>query len=730
MPTDPSLTHKLSNIIPPEQENPFTGLSGSDCLQFEWEKLKREVKQYLSDEDIAVLLATCVFGGRAHEGQNRQSGEPYFSHPIAVTRILARQRFDLTVLQVALLHDVLEDTAVTFLEMESIFGHDIAHLVDGVSKLTRMKDQAPQEVQAESFKKMLMASIADPRVIIVKLADRLHNMRTLGALRPDKRRRKALETLEMYASIAGRLGLYYFRTRLEDLAFAHLYPWRYRVVKKYYDDRFNNNDTVQEVAQELQPRLQDMGIRAMIIQRRRSLWELYRRMKRKSNLREACQTTPMRILTEGRDECYRVLGVLHGCYRPISGKFEDYIAAPKTNGYRSLHTSVVMGNRKTVLNVQIRSQEMDALAELGIVAVWHQHQSACVQCRDDESKAVEQTMRDWLSRLGEVESITHNSLEYYDAIKKELSPAEIRVYTPKGEIIELPKGATPIDFAYAIHTEVGNQCIAARVNNRPYPLYQPLKNSQTVEIITDKHSQANIRWLQFVVSAKAQAAIKHYLSGLKEQELTQLGRQLLDSAAKDLRLPFTQTDLQSYLESNQMDERQLYLDIAYGRLQAGLVVSAILGGQVPEMSSEHKGLAIHSAHDAGVVLASCCCPLPHDPLVAHIEPELGVKVHRRRCKKISFSGAQDWIDVRWAKHLTGLFVASLVMMTENKSRLLSHLAQALDDSDSDLLDVKIEHHDQDLRTLHCYLLVRDRLHLAQVMRRLKLIDGILDIKRE
>ena len=435
---------------------PFGVFTGAATLQAAYDDLAVELKKYLDPEDIDKVLRCAIYGAAAHEGQRRQSGEPYFVHPIAVCRILARQRFDLPVLQAGLLHDVLEDTILNKKDMATEFGEDVTRLVDGVSKLDRLKKTAPQAAVADSFRKMFLATADDPRVLIIKLADRLHNMQTLGALRRDKQQRIAHETLDVYAAIAGRLGLFYFRIQLEDLAFSYLYPWRHAVLRKHYNEDNTHEQTLRTVRSELQARLQILGIKASINPRHRHLWGVYQRMKRKESFKEAIRTVPIRIITDSEDNCYRILGALHSLYRPVHGKFEDYIAAPKSNGYRSLHSSVIMGDG-TALNVQIRTRDMHTLAEAGIISVWHQYAKQRAVKIEAHSIEAEKTMREWLSRLKEVQNITDDPLQFYNAIKKELVTGEMQIYTPKGDIIALPHGATPVDLAYTIHTEIGNR---------------------------------------------------------------------------------------------------------------------------------------------------------------------------------------------------------------------------------------------------------------------------------
>lgn len=711
---------------------PFAGLTGANELIAAWEALRQELSHYLDDETIAEVLRAAVYGAQAHEGQMRQSGEPYFVHPIAVSKILAAQRFDLPVLQAGLLHDVLEDTPISKAEMAQVFGTEVTAIVDGVSKLDRLKDQAPQEAQADSFKKMLVAMTDDPRVIIIKLADRLHNMQTLGALRPDKRIRKARETLDVYASIAGRLGLFYFRIQLEDLAFSHLHPWRYAVLQKHYQQRFTNKTVINRLRQEMQPQLMRLNIQASISKRQRHLWGVYLRMKRKQSFDEACRTIPVRIITQSEDDCYRVLGVLHKSCRPISGKFEDYIAAPKSNGYRSLHSSVLMKTVGAVLNVQIRTRDMHSLAETGIIAVWHQHLKNISLRNEHHNVVAEKYMRDWLSRLREVQNITDDPLEFYDAVKKELSSGDIHVYTPTGQIIDLPHGATPVDFAYAIHSEIGNHCVGAKVNGLPYAIFRPLQSAQTVEIITDSQAHPHAGWLQFVVTAKARAGVNHHLRSLEKKEARTLGMHLLDAALHEFGSDYAavEKELAAYAKMQEIEINDLLDDIAYGRKQSGLIAAALLGKAKSELGQEQV-LYVHSALDSGVYLGECCHPLNQDAIIGHIERGKGIQIHRRDCVLAKVSDGQDWLRAEWAEDVHGIFNSKLVFVVQDRPKMLSQVAQIIGDCGSNITDLQLERlgHCNDQQRFIMKLEVQGLEQLEKIMQQLRLIDGISQIER-
>ena len=653
---------------------PFGVFTGAATLQAAYDDLAVELKKYLDPEDIDKVLRCAIYGAAAHEGQRRQSGEPYFVHPIAVCRILARQRFDLPVLQAGLLHDVLEDTILNKKDMATEFGEDVTRLVDGVSKLDRLKKTAPQAAVADSFRKMFLATADDPRVLIIKLADRLHNMQTLGALRRDKQQRIAHETLDVYAAIAGRLGLFYFRIQLEDLAFSYLYPWRHAVLRKHYNEDSTHEQTLRTVRSELQARLQILGIKASINPRQRHLWGVYQRMKRKESFKEAIRTVPIRIITDSEDNCYRILGALHSLYRPVHGKFEDYIAAPKSNGYRSLHSSVIMGDG-TALNVQIRTRDMHTLAEAGIISVWHQYAKQRAVKIEAHSIEAEKTMREWLSRLKEVQNITDDPLQFYNAIKKELVTGEMQIYTPKGDIIALPHGATPVDLAYTIHTEIGNHIVGAKVNGQPYPIYKPLKMAQTVEILTDPEAHPHNSWLQFTIpGGKAHIGINRYLNRL-------------------------------------------------ARKNAGLATSS------KQVTDSEQKILVHSAFESGITLAPCCHPLPLEAITGHSVAGSGILIHSRDCPLLET--ATHTIAADWADERKGLFPSELAIKAYAHPRLLARVSGAIADSEANITDFQINHanSDEQRRCLTVWLEVRDLEHLTQVMHRLRQLEETIGIRR-
>ncbi|PID66644.1 MAG: guanosine-3',5'-bis(diphosphate) 3'-pyrophosphohydrolase [Gammaproteobacteria bacterium] len=480
---------------------------------------------YLSDTEKQQLIDCCFFAAQAHAGQVRQSGEPYACHPIKVAGILAKEvHFDLPVLQAAVLHDVIEDTPVSKDELEEVFGAEVAGLVDGVSKLEKDKGLSAKELQARTFEKLVHAMQADPRVVMIKFADRMHNMQTLGVLRPDKRKRIANETLDVYVPIASHLGMFIFKTELEELAFKHLYPWRYQVIQRWVKENVKRKEIVAQTIKELHLQFTKQGVNATIRERRRNLLNIYRKLKKNRLKRRPFERTsiPFIVLTDSVDDCYRALGVIHQFYMSVFHKLTDYIASPRVNGYQSIHTSVLTAGRQ-VINFQIRTKEMHAVAESGIIAIWRYHNQAESDggiWRLPEDKS----MRRWLDNFKTASKLSTDSVEFYEAVKRDLSGFDIQVLTPKGEPIALPKGATVIDFAYHIHTDIGNRLLKARVNGVEVLPKHTLDDGQMVELVTDADARPRSLWLRYAKTARAKTGIRHYLRGLSDEALAKEGR--------------------------------------------------------------------------------------------------------------------------------------------------------------------------------------------------------------
>jgi len=694
------------------------------------------LKTYLKPEQVDEIRRAYEFGAKAHEGQKRLSGEPYIYHPLAVARILADMRMDHHSILAALLHDVIEDTATAKEQIAREFSSEVAELVDGVSKLTQIQFESRAEEQAENFRKMLLAMVRDIRVILVKLADRLHNMRTLGAMPPDKRRRIARETLEIYAPIANRLGMNQLRVELEDLGFAALYPERHRVlvgaVKKA---RGNRKEIVRKIENAIKRRLREEKLPGEVAGREKHIYSVYRKMLQKHlPFSEVTDVYAFRIIVDSVDACYRVLGAVHNLYKPLPGKFKDYIAIPKANGYQSLHTAL-FGPFGVPIEVQIRTQDMDRISEAGIAAHW------LYKAGDSAGGSAQQRAHDWLRGLLEMQMNAGNSLEFLESVKIDLFPDEVYVFTPKGKIMELPRGATAVDFAYAVHTDVGNTCVAARIDRRLAPLSTPLQNGQYVEIVASKHARPNAAWLNFVVTAKARSTIRHFLKNLKHDESIELGRRLLNQALATLghKLSSIRT---ARIEALLLELKITSLDDLLGEIGLGnrpaLLIARHLAppakgaaASEPLVAAEGQPLAIMGTEGMVVTYAKCCRPIPGDRILGYVSAGRGIVIHTESCKNVTvFRKHPDkWIAVEWAPGVVGEFVVDIRVEVANQRGVLATVAAAIAELGANIENVTIEEHDGMYTAINFTLAVRDRRHLARIMRRLRSIPMLVRIVR-
>ena len=710
---------------------------------------------YLEPAQVEDVRRACDFAADAHAGQQRASGEPYVQHPIAVARILAEMRMDHESIMAAILHDVIEDTPTAKEQIATQFGAEVAELVDGVSKLTQIRFSSKAEAQAENFRKMMLAMVRDIRVILVKLADRLHNMRTVGALPPAKRRRIARETLEIYVPIAHRLGMNAIRLELEDLGFAGLYPQRHRVLAEAVKKaRGNRKEIVAKIQAMMEQRLLEEGLPARVIGREKHLYSIYLKMRQKAlPFSEVFDVYAFRIIVDRVDSCYRVLGAVHNLYKPVPGKFKDYIAIPKANGYQSLHT-VLFGPYGVPIEVQIRTDEMDRVAEAGIAAHW-------LYKVGDSGANVQVRAREWLRGLLEMQKNAGNSMEFLENVKIDLFPDEVYVFTPRGEIMKLPRGATSVDFAYAVHTDVGNTCVAAKVDRRLAPLRSPLGNGQTVEIITAPGARPNPAWLNFVVTGKARANIRHYLKNLKREEAIQLGRRLLDRAlaANSLsveQLPPAQLDA-TVRELKFASADDLLESIGLGNRIAALVARHLITdqeGALPPESERRSGLkkvftryvpawlrggnrsneaplAIKGTEGMVVTFAKCCRPIPGDAIVGLVTAGRGIVIHTENCKNLAEfrNRPEKWIDVAWESELKGDFPVEIRLEVANQRGALATVAAAIAEMDANIDNVSMEERDGRYSTLTLLIEVHDRVHLARIIRRVRAIDLVARITR-
>ncbi|MCZ4294759.1 bifunctional GTP diphosphokinase/guanosine-3',5'-bis pyrophosphate 3'-pyrophosphohydrolase [Vibrio sinaloensis] len=700
-----------------------------------FDSLKDVAQEYLTEPQIEALRQSYVVAKDAHEGQTRSSGEPYIIHPVAVARILAEMRLDIETLQAALLHDVIEDTEVTKEELESQFGTTVAELVDGVSKLDKLKFRDRKEAQAENFRKMVLAMVQDIRVILIKLADRTHNMRTLGALRPDKKRRIARETLEIYSPLAHRLGIHNIKTELEELGFEALYPNRYRVLKEVVKSaRGNRKEMIQRIHDEIEGRLEEVGLHARVFGREKNLFSIYNKMKTKEQrFHTIMDIYAFRVVVEDADTCYRVLGQVHSLYKPRPGRMKDYIAVPKANGYQSIHTSMV-GPHGVPVEVQIRTEDMDQMADKGVAAHWSYKGNGERTGTTAQVKA-----QRWMQSLLELQQSAGNSFEFIENVKSDLFPDEIYVFTPKGRIVELPVGATAVDFAYAVHTDVGNTCVGARVDRNPYPLSKSLKNGQTIEIISAPGARPNAAWLNYVVTSRARTKIRQVLKTMRREESITLGRRLLNHALGERSLSdVSEENIAHVLGDLKIATiEDLLADIGLGELMSIVIARRLLGDadELTEVDNGNNGnkkkLPIRGAEGILLTFANCCHPIPDDHIIAHVSPGRGLVVHREMCPNVrGYQKEPDkYMAVEWSKDYDKEFITEVTVDVQNRQGALAELTNVISKTGSNIHGLSTEERDGRLYTVTVLLTTKDRVHLAGIMRKIKAMPQTLKVRR-
>ena len=695
--------------------------------------LRRVARTYLDPAEVEKIRQAFRFGAEAHEGQRRASGEPYIHHPVQVAHMLAEMRLDHETIIAALLHDVIEDTPTAKPQIATRFGHAVAELVDGVSKLTHLSFESRAEAQAENFRKMLMAMARDLRVMLIKLADRVHNMRTLDALPLDKRRRIARETIEIYAPIADRLGLRSIRIELEDLGFRTLYPRRHRVLEaRAKNARARGKKLVRQIEKAIKRRLRREGVAALVEGREKHLYSVYRKMReRKASFKEVLDVYGFRIIVERPDDCYRVLGMVHSLYKPVPEKFNDYIAIPKANGYQSLHTTL-FGPAGTPIDLQIRTEEMDQVAESGVAAHW------MYEIGQPGANTAQLRVGEWVRDLIEMQTHAGDSFEFLESVKVDLFPKDIYVFTPAGDIKALPRGATPIDLAYTVHTDIGNQCTSAKVDGRYVPLGTPLASGQTIEIITKPWGRPNANWLDFVVSGKARTAIRNHLKHLRTEDAVELGEKLLGGAlqvesARLEDIPAAVVDaLLEELELESVDA--LYEEIGTGRRLAPMVAKHLArGGEEPSSDGEPASATGASLHIRGaegmmVDFGKCCHPIPGDSVMGFLSTGRGIVIHTTDCKNLEeYSDRPErWIDIAWEPDVDGEFPVGVRVHMADRKGVLATVAAAIAEMGANIENVNIENRDGLNSALNFVIGVHDRTHLARIMRRIR---GIGDVSR-
>jgi GTP diphosphokinase / guanosine-3',5'-bis(diphosphate) 3'-diphosphatase len=694
-------------------------------------ELLAAVGKYLTPEQVTRIEEAAEFGASAHKGQKRLSGEPFIAHPVAAAAILADLHLDADTLIAAILHDVIEDTPTPKDQLAARFGADVAELVDGVTKLDAIQFKSREEAQAESFRKMLLAMVRDLRVILVKLADRTHNMRTIQAMPLPRRRAVARETLEIYAPIAERLGLYNMKLELEDLGFEALYPHRYQVLERALRKaRGNQKEFLKKIDQQLTGALAKSEILARVETREKHLYSIYKKMLRKrAPLAEIVDVYGLRIVADKPDTCYRALGVVHSVFKPMPGRFKDYIAIPRVNGYQSLHTTL-FGPNGVPIEAQIRTEDMHRVAESGIAAHWKYKSGG------DADSMQQQRTREWLSSLVELQE-DGSSEEFLESVKVDLFPDKVYVFTPKGTILRLPSGATVVDFAYAVHTDIGNRCVAAKVDRRLTPLRTVLRNGQTVEIITAKGAMPNPSWVNFVVTAKARNAIRHYLKSLRRTEAIALGQRLLNQALGEFRLTLEEVSpevLQAVLgEFGMKDLDDLYEKIGLGERLAPLVARRLLPAQPAPGGDPHAPAPLAIAGTEGLLVsyARCCFPLPNDPVFAFLSAGRGVIIHRERCVNVEDyrKHPEKWLPVSWRPAPDRLFNSEIRIYVVNRTGVLAAVAAAIASTETNIHHVSIDEQEGDASILTFELKVRDRKHLAHVMRVTRRMPDVTRVNR-
>ncbi len=695
-------------------------------------ELCTELEAYLEPQQVEEVYRAYLLGARAHEGQSRVSGEPYISHPVAVARILSEMRMDAKCIIAAILHDVIEDTPTLKENLVDEFGDEVAELVDGVSKLTQIDFRSRAEAQAENFRKMMLAMVKDIRVIIIKLADRLHNMRTLDAMPPDKRRRIARETMDIYAPIANRLGIFKMRHELLDLSIKSAYPMRYRALDNacrevvgYRKEIFNTIEAA------IRNRLKEGDIDAKVKYRQKNIHSIYRKMKEKKiSFKSLTDVFGVRITTDSVDDCYRVLGVMHSLYKPLPGKFKDYLAIPKTNGYQSLHSSL-FGPHGVAVEVQIRTEDMDHFAESGIAAHWLYKEG------ENSTTTAQSRALEWMRNLLEMQQKSGSSQEFLESVKVDLFPDEIYVFTPKGDIKKLPRGSTVVDFAYAVHTDVGNNCVAARVDGRMSPLSSRLFNGQTIEIVGSEASRPHPSWLDFVITARARTNIRHFLKSLQRAEAITLGQRLLQQSVSNVvghEEAITKERFSRVLEQYRMkDSQELLAEIGLGNRNSSLVAKAMyeIEDDITEFDNSGKPLAIKGTEGMVVSFAKCCRPVPGDAIVGFMSSGKGIVVHQQNCRNITETSSENrQLSVQWSEHVEGEYLAFMRIQVANQRGVLANLAATIANMSSNIEHVQLTEKDGRISTIEFVVTVKDRIHLARIMKKLRSLPVVNRIWRK
>ncbi len=717
--------------------NSTSSLNAVGPSRFLISELCELLDSYLEPAQVKHVYNAYLFSAEAHEGQRRLTGEPYIYHPLAVAKIMAEMRLDYKSITAAILHDVIEDTPTAKEQIKEQFGEDVAELVDGVSRLTHLTFSSRAEAQAENFRKMMLAMVRDIRIIIIKLADRLHNLRTIGVMRSEKKCRIAKETLDIYVPIAQRLGMHKVRVELEHLAFQAMYPMRYgaleNAVKK---SQRNRKQVMGEVETSICAQLENANIESRIFGREKNLYSIYKKMRAKSiSFSEVYDVYAIRLLVKDIDTCYRTMGFVHNLYKPVPGKFKDYIAIPKKNGYQSLHT-ILFGPRGVVIEVQIRTEEMDVIAEAGVAAHWIYK----VDDGKSGSLSAPASTHKWIAEIKEIQQSTGNSLEFLESVKIDLFPDEIYVFTPAGDIIVLPRGSSAVDFAYAVHSDLGNTCVAVKVDRRVSPLSVRLENGQTIEVISTTTAHPKTSWLNFVATNKARVNIRHYLKNLQREEAIKLGERLFKKSFSTYNRSFDQVkkkDITKLLQSTNLNSiEDLYAEIGLGERVAELMIQSLLGigdvkPKLKKKSAKKIPLAIRGTEGVVVNFGRCCSPIPGDQIIGVMTSGKGLVIHRERCRNIDRKNAfkDKWVTVSWAEVHEQDFVATVRVETINQRGVLAKLAARIAAAGSNIDDIVFEDKDDKSTTITFSIGVCDRKQLASIIRTLRSNPNVLKASR-
>jgi RelA/SpoT family (p)ppGpp synthetase len=696
--------------------------------------LTEKLSNYLEQKEVKKIERAYRYADQCHSGQLRQSGDPYITHPLAVANILADMRLDHESLMAALLHDVIEDTGVTKGQISRRFGRTVADLVDGVSKLSEIEFETKAQLQAESFQKMTLAMSKDIRVVLVKLADRLHNMRTLGVLPPEKRRRIARETLDIYAPIAQRLGINDVRIEFEDLGFATMYPLRHRRLREALKAASKNRkEIVSEIHQAIEVRLEKESFPAIVKGREKHVWSIYKKMRNKhKSFRDIMDVFAFRLIVDSVDDCYRTLGIMHNIFKPVPGEFKDYIAIPKSNGYQSLH-SVLVGMHGVLIEVQIRTQEMETMANYGIAAHWE------YKSNDSNIDASQRRATRWVQGLLEMQQQAGDSLEFLEHVKTDLFPDEIYVFTPKGRIIELPSGATPIDFAYSVHTDLGNSCIACRVDSELTPLSEQLQSGQKIEIISTQGAQPNPNWLNFVVTAKARSAIRHFLKNQQHDESVNLGKRLLDKALANYGTAYNKlrkSQIKRLLKETSAPTFEYVLQqIGLGN-QVPFAVANILVPPSKRTIAEDKRkpslpVVVDTSESLILHYARCCHPIPGDPILGHVSPGKGLVIHLESCHNLKEirNHPEKCMPLSWSQVVEGEFPVEIKVEITPERGFIAALASRITDQDATIENISTTEKDAFTSIVDVVMTVRNRVHLADIIRRIRSLAPVRRVYR-